>query len=395
MTPSWLRKVMLTTLVVATVVIAGCASQAPMRQAPPERQPTSSTDKLPAHEKRASPLSAPTTTAEIKRSAPIRYVVKKGDTLWEIATKFLRDPWDWPYIWYENPYIKDPHLIFPGDVITLANSHGEHVMSIYRGQTLVATTSRALRYKMLRPRVERTPLAQAIPSIPYQDIAPLILKSRVMGPKAYHRAPYILHIVGRLIAASPDTVFARGIPAEQDKPGATFAVVRKVKALYNPNSHQHLGYEVMYLGRAIVTHAGDPSTLQVTRSTQEMRPGDRLVSVQSGIIPDRFPLLRPQGKVRAQVISVIGGDYRVGQYQTVVVDEGSAQGIRVGDVLTTYRLGRWIDDPYAHGNLSGSVRLPKQSTGQIVVYRVYSRVSYALVMHAHRSVMIGNTVSNP
>lgn len=396
MTPSWLRKVTLTSLVVATMLVAGCASRAPVQtKHPVHRTPEPQRQTQARASTRPSPPSVRESAEKIKKSAPFRYIVEKGDTLWGIATKFLRDPWDWPYIWYENPYIKDPHLIFPGDVITLANLHGQEVMSIYRGGTLVATTSKALSYKMLRPKIQRTSLAQAIPSIPYQDIAPLILKFRVMRSKAYYRTPYVLHIVGRLIAASPDIVYARGISPKQDKSGATFALVRKVKVLYNPRSHQRLGYEVAYLGRAVVTHAGDPSTLRVTRSVQEIKPGDRLVTVQGGIIPDKIPLLKPRGKIHGQVISVIGGDYRVGQYQSVILDQGSSQGVRIGDVLTTYRHGRWVNDPYAHGKLSDQVRLPRQATGQIIVYRVYPQVSYALVMHAHRSVMIGNTVGNP
>jgi len=332
----------------------------------------------------------------VKKSAPVRYVVKKGDTLWSISRHFFDSPWLWPEVWYENPAIHNPHLIYPGDVITLTNVGGKPELTVRRGGNIVRTTSPALREHMLKPKVQRTALAKAVPTIPYDAISSLLSKPRVMSAKDYARAPYVLRPVdGRMLAAAPNPVYVRGIAKSDDDTGNAFAVVRKRKPLHDPKTGKLLGFEVIYLGRGVITATGDPSTLKLQHSTQEISGGDRLVPVDTGVVPAQFPLLTPRTSIKGQVIDVVGGMEQVGQYQVIVLDRGEKAGLKTGDVLAVRKPGNTVDDPYAHGSLSGDVKLPSRRVGEAVVFRTFSEVSFALVMRATQPVRTGYSVTNP
>lgn len=372
----------------AAAGLAGCASHAPApRPAPPPPATAPAPATMPAPAPRPLPVS---------RAAPFRYTVKVGDTLWGISSRFFDSPWLWPEVWYENPWIKNPHLIYPGDVITLTTEGGRPVLTVTRGSTIVRTTSPTMRERMLKPRVQRTPIEQAVPTIPYDEIAVLLSKPRVMSASQYDKAPYVLRPVGgRLLAAAPNSVYVRGLKKGENMVGVTFAVVNKKNPLYDPHTHRLLGYEVIYLGRGVVTASGDPATLKLQASTQEITAGNRLVSAETGTVPAQFPLLTPQKKVDGEIIDVIAGLNEVGQYQVVVLDRGGEAGLERGDVLAVMRKGGTVQDPYAHGKLSRDVKLPHQRTGELVVFRVFPEVSYALVMQATQPVRIGNLVTNP
>ncbi|MGH8427194.1 MAG: LysM peptidoglycan-binding domain-containing protein [Gammaproteobacteria bacterium] len=365
-------------------LVAGCASQ-------PCAPQTAQLLPKPAV---APPAPTPVTGPLMREHPPFRYVVQPGDTLWGISARFLRSPWLWAEIWYENPYIANPHLIYPGDIITLSYPNGEPALSITRGGTLVATTVAGTRF--VRPEIQVTPLAHAIPTIPYDEIAPLLSKPRVMAASTYYAAPYVLRpLEDRLLASTPGSIYARGLATDADQTGTSYAVVEKTKELKEPPSWCTLGYEVAYLGQAQVTAPGDPTTLKLIQSTQEIKPGDRLVPVETGIVPSQFPLLTPTVVVNADIIDVIGGLEEVGQYQVVVLDRGSQSGLATGDVLAAYRRGLWMSDAYAHGKLSHSVLLPNERSGTLVVFRVFPQVSFALVMSAQRPIRINDFATNP
>jgi hypothetical protein len=375
----------------ATLALTACAGAPSARPdkapacPPPETAPPAASQSAPA------PMAQP--TENVRHNAPFRYVVQPGDTLWDISARFFKSPWLWPELWYDNPYIKNPHLIYPGDVITFAYVNGHPALSISRGGTTVASTAPGVR--MLRPKVERTPLAQAIPTIPYDDISALLSKPRVMTLDQYHDAAYILMPTdGQLVAAVPDSVYARDL-GEHAGPGKSYAIVHKAKALKDPDSGKTLGYEVLYLGRAEVTQGGDPATLKLVSTTREVHAGDRLVAAESGIVPTQFPLRTPCTGLEAAIIDVIGGISEVAQYQVVVLDRGKQNGLRVGDVLGIYRPGKTIRDPYARNGLSSQVELPERREGELVVFRAFKHVSYGLIMRALRPIKTGDVASAP
>ncbi len=371
--------------VLAAVAVAGCASHTPAAQAP-----APATTPPPATAATSAPPPAPSTAPlPVKKSAPVRYVVKKGDTLWSIAGHFFSNPWLWPEVWYENHYIDNPHLIYPGDVITLSGG----ALTISRGGTVVRST---MPFHQLKPSIQRTSLAEAIPTIPYDEISDLLSKPRVMTAEQYAQAPYVLRTVdGQLLAFAPSKVYVRGKKLKGAGDGATYAVVREEKPLYDAHTHDLLGYEVIYLGRGNLVAGGDPATFKLTASTQEIQPGNRLVPVDTGTVPAQFPLLTPHSQVQGQIIDVIGGLGEVGQYQVVVLDRGASNGLKMGDVLRAERTGSRINDRYAQGSMSHQIKLPNEDIGQLVVFRVFKRVSFALVMHATHPVSIGDTVTAP
>ncbi len=375
---------------IAAATLAGCASRTPSPAPPP---PPPATAPAPATTPPAATTPPP---LPVRHPAPFRYTVKKGDTLWGISQHFFDSPWLWPEVWYENPWIHNPHLIYPGDVITLTTVGGRPVLTIMRGSTVVRSTSPAMKERMLKPQIVRTPLEQAVPTIPYEEIATLLSKPRVMGASQYHDAAYVLRpIDGRMLAAAPSSIYVRGISPGNDTVGTDFALVRKHKELRDPVTGDVLGYEVLYLGRGIITATGDPSTLKLKASTREIVPGDRLVPIESGVVPAQFPLLTPKSAIKGEIIDVIGGLREVGQYQVVVLDRGSQNGLKTGDVLAVMRPGKRVHDPYARGSLSSSVSLPEQRTGELVVFRTFPRASYALVMRATQPVRIGYHIANP
>lgn len=369
--------------VLATVIVAGCASHQPATPATaPATTPPPASSPAPAPKPGTVPLP-------VKRTAPLRYTVEPGDTLWSISAHFFSSPWLWPEVWYENQYIQNPHLIYPGDVITLSDG----ALTISRGGTVVRSTAP---FRQLKPQIQRTSLAKAIPTIPYDQISDLLSKPRVMTADQYRQAPYVLSTVGgQLLAAAPDSVYVRGKKLRHAGVGSTYAVVNKEKPLYDLHTHQLLGYEVLYLGRGKLTSGGDPATLKLTASTQEIHPGNRLVPVDTGTLSAQFPLLTPKAPINGQIISVVGGLRQVGQYQVVVLDRGSKNQLEIGDVLSAQRTGGHIYDPYTQGNMKHEVKLPNRKIGQLVVFRVFPRVAFALVMHATQPVSIGDTVTKP
>lgn len=375
----------------ATLTLAACAGTPSVQQDKTPVCPPPSTAPRPATS--GAPAPVPEPVEQVRQHAPFRYVVQPGDTLWDISARFFNSPWLWPELWYDNPYIKNPHLIYPGDVITFAYVNGHPALMISRNGTTVAATVPGVR--MLHPKVRRTPLGKAIPTIPYDDISSLLSKPRVMTLKQYKSAAYILQPVsGELIVGAHGSVYARGL-GEKDAPGTSYAVVRKVKRLSDPDSARTLGYEVLYLGRAEVTAGGDPSTLKLLESTREIRPGDRLVPTESGIVPTQFPLRTPCAGIKADIIDVIGGISEVGQYQVVVLDRGEQGGLHVGDVLGIYVHGKTVRDPHARGGLSGTVELPDRRSGELVVFRAFEHVSYGLIMHAVRPINTGDIATAP
>ncbi len=212
----------------AAALIAGCANQPPATQSSAPATPPPPTVTAPAPVPSATPLA-------VKKTAPVRYTVKLGDTLWSISEHFFSNPWLWPEVWYENSYIKNPHLIYPGDLITLTGG----ALTISRGGTTIRST---LPFRQLKPRIQRTSLAQAVPTIPYDDIADLLSKPRVMSAEQYAQAPYVLRAVnGQLLAAAPDLVYIRGKQLQPAHVGTSYAVVNREKPLYDPHTQVLLG----------------------------------------------------------------------------------------------------------------------------------------------------------
>jgi hypothetical protein len=309
--------------------------------------------------------------------APDEYVVQVGDTLWDIAETFLRDPWYWPEIWYVNPQVENPHLIYPGDVLALVYVEGRQ-----RITNVTASTDR------LSPKARVTPLTEAITSVPYESISAFLSTGVIIEKSEVNELPYMVATKGdHLIAAAGNTVYVRGSSAE---PGTRFNVVHIGDPLIDPDTNDVLGYHGQQIGEGTLRRTGDPATFALTESSQEAKQGDRLVPTSVDVPLNFFPKA-PSSSIDGQIIYVVGGVTQIGQYQVVVLNRGTNQGLAVGDVLTVFQKGSVVRDHVKGGN----IKLPDEEAGTIMVFKSYDRISYALVMEATQALHINDVVRNP
>lgn len=380
-------------------------------------------------------------TVTLKGDYPDRYIVQKGDTLWDISGRFLNEPWLWPEVWEANPQIENPHLIYPGDEITLRYRDGRPIVTV--GRRGREGTVR------LSPQVRVLDLDTAIPTIPIDVIQQFLSRPRVVTERQIDDAPYVVS-VGReaLIGKPGKKIYARGVSGRS---GDKFTIYRKGQPYVVPEGGtveaddprtrglgamwldgdgtetpprgrrslysmwiegdrlgaQHprreegeiLGYEAIHVADAVMETPGDPATLIVTGAKRELLGGDRLFPVADEEFLSNFMPRAPSGDVSGQIISVVDGVSQIGQYQVVVLDLGQRNGIQSGHVMAVYQRGTTIKDPYAKPAFDGSeettVRLPDERAGTIMVFRPYERFSYALVMEATRSMHVYDAVKNP
>ncbi len=317
--------------------------------------------------------------AVLKDGHPDTYVVKKGDTLWDIAALFLRDPWRWPDIWQANPQIENPHLIYPGDVLELAFIDGRPVLR-RQGNGVIR----------LSPQVRRSPLGQAIPSIPLDVIAPFLSRPHVLEPGDAEKAPYVLAVADEhLLGSAGVRFYVRDLQGD----GQRFDIVRPGKAYRDADSGEILGYSADFIGTASKLRDGDPATFRMLASQIEMLRGDRLLPATDTALSAFYPKA-PERPVSGSIIDVYNGVAEIGQYQIVTLDRGRADGLAPGDVLQVYHKGDRVIDP-VRGHGRKRVQLPDEIAGTLMVFRVFDRLSFGLIMRATRSLHVLDRVRSP
>lgn len=322
-------------------------------------------------------------TVALNPQHPQRYVVAEGDTLWDIAARFLRDPWLWPETWHMNPQIANPHLIYPGDVISLVYMDGEPRLVVERnGRPTV----------ILSPQARAVALDNAIPTIPMDAIRQFLTRTRIVTDEEVAQAPYIVeNAEGRLLASTDNHVYVRGLTSSDH---ARFGVFRPGDEYRSPRFKESLGREAIYIGDAQALKFGDPSTFMLASTTREAYIGDRLFPIeQEDLIPHFIPHA-PQRPVEGHIISVLDGVTQIGQHQVVVVDLGARDGMERGHVLAIHQAGQVVKDTTSN-SLSSTVQLPDERAGVLMIFRTFERVSYALVMNTTRPVHVLDFVRNP
>jgi len=356
----------------------------------------------------ASPLMAQQRAqAGLQDNAPDRYVVVPGDTLWSIAARFLKDPWRWPEMWKLNrEEVKNPHLIYPGDVIVLDRSGERPELSITMGDTL-----------KLLPRVRAEDTSrQAIPSIPPRVIEPFLTRPLVIEPDGLDNAPRIIAAqADRVLLGSGDVAYVSGIP--DAKPDSLWQIYRQGKPLIDPESQKTLGYEAVFLGDSKVTKAGDPATIQIFGAQQEIGKGDRLVAAGPLVLKNYAPHA-PSTLIQGYIIATRGGLGETGPQNVITLNKGKNDGLEPGHVLALSRLGRTVDENVTRKNVTNTkdapwygltlskifrrlapnketIKLPDERYGLAFVFRTFDRVSYALVMSANRPVQVDDVVTTP
>jgi hypothetical protein len=309
---------------------------------------------------------------------PDEYVVQVGDTLWDIAATFLKDPWFWPEIWHINTQIANPHLIYPGDVLALVYIDGQPRITNVRTST----------YR-LSPQARVSPISQAVTSIPFESISAFLSSGAVLEKRETDRLPYLLETRGdHLIASAGNVVYVRGLDDAQL--GSRYNVVEVGEPLIDPDDNRMIGYQGKFIGEGTLRRTGDPATVALTDTSEEAVPGDKLIP-ETVDIPLNFYPRAPSSPIDGRIISVVGGVTQIGQYQVVVLNRGTRDGLSVGDVLTVFQTGETIQDRFG----GGKVRLPDEEAGTLMVFKVYDRIGYGLVMEARQAIHILDTVRNP
>jgi len=322
-------------------------------------------------------------------SHPDRYTVVEGDTLWDIAGRFLQNPWRWPDVWHVNPHVKNPHLIYPGDEIILTyDKNGDPVLSVQkRGRPTVK----------LSPGVRSTRLDRAIPTIPLDAIQQFLSKPLVVSEKDLAGSAYVVQTADEhVVSGAGDRLYVRGIKEEGK---SRFSIFRPGGQYYrystlNDDEPEVLGFEALYVGEGTIAEFGDPSTILITSTERESVAGDRLLPLAEDDIDEHFMPHAPKADIEAAIISVVDGVLQIGQHQIVVIDNGTKDQVDVGTVLAVYRRGETVFDNVTEER-GDTVKLPDERAGTIMVFRSFEKVSFALVMEATRSMHLWDAVRNP
>lgn len=366
----------------AALLAAGCASTP---EAPP---PPASSAPAPVA-RPAPPAASPAPPAAARESAPVRlnpshpdrYVVKKGDTLWDISAMFLRDPWFWPEIWVVNPQVRNPHLIFPGDVLMLVYMDGRPRIMLERGEYGAGV-------ERLQPQVRREALDDAIFTIPYDRIAAFVGRPAVLDRETVDSAPYIVASRrGNLVHGSQTEVYVRGAEFIDND---AFNVINVGAALRDPDNGRLLGYEGIFVGEGQIVRTGDPATLLLGSTVREALNGDKLLPVETDF-PLRFIPRAPDDVIEGRIINVLDGVSLVGAYQIVTLNRGASHGLEPGHVLAVWQAGERVPDRVA----GGRVQLPDEYAGYLMVFRTYDDLSYGLIMQASSEMRVLDWVRSP
>ena len=347
--------------------------------------------------------------SELAPTAPDTYVVKRGDTLWDISRMYLKSPWRWPELWGMNlKALPNPHLIFPGQTLYLDKSDG-----YARLRTQPTGGSDTVR---LSPRTRTDSLGSLpLPTLKTHLIAPFLVEPLVADAATFEQAPRLVATTDqRVLMAAGDRVYARGNPDAplSTKPGQprSFRVFREAIPLKDPVTGEVLGYEARYLGNAELARSETteeisdgkgnlkqepvPATVDITSTKEEIRAGDRMLPEPPRTFKNYIPH-EPQTSVNARVVSIYGSTpvAVAGQNQVIAINMGTAQGMVPGHVLTLLTQGDRVRDTTAEGK--PTIKLPSEHNGLAMVFLTFERVSYALLLDVRTGVRVGDRLVNP
>ncbi len=357
-------------------------------------------------------------------SHPDQYTVVQGDTLWDIAGKFLKNPSQWSDLWSHNTHVRAPHIIYPGDTLYFSKVNGRPQLSFSSPRQQLAASAYAYDNEQqqqthtssgtcvlheedfkdgrksfnltqdgkLAPCIRETEIRQAITLIPTETIAPFLTSPRILGSNELNTAPYVVDLAGEhLIAGVGDKIYVRAITQPKS---LTYTVYREGQTYLSPETGEILGYEAKYVADTNLQQMGDPATLTIVKAKNEIRIGDRIMTnADEDISLNYFP--RPPDKaIKGNIISVLSGVSQIGKYDVVVIDKGIKDGLLAGHALDIYKKGRIARDLYSPVK-NAAIKLPDELAGKLMVFRPFERVSYALVLKAIQNIHILDTVQTP
>ena len=370
--------------------------------------------------------TAATSMNDLQADAPAEYTVQKGDTLWAISGKFLKEPWKWPQIWQMNrEQIKNPHLIYPGDIIRLDRSGMSPSLSLIAGGAIAEGD-----VVRLQPRTRIEPLSTAIPTIPGSAIGPFLSQPLVVDAETLDSLPRIVATEEeRVIIGAGNSAYVSGMKAGD---AINWQIFRPGETFTDPQTGELLGYEAVHVGDARVKRFGSPSSIEITRALQEINQNDRLMPARESSFPSFIPRA-PDKPIKGVILSVRGSVSDISQYSIVTINRGSRDGVEVGHVLATMRrqlprdtrsflvvdllgpLGSGVAvettpnpvvpdtivanaDPTAAPapvTAGRSLVLPEERSGLLFVFRTFEKLSYGVILKSVRPISVGDAVQTP
>lgn len=306
--------------------------------------------------------------------APDRYMVVSGDTLWSLASKFLKDPYRWNELFKQNKdTIKNPNLIYPGQVLVLDRN----------GPSLGIETVK------LEPREYAESLKKELWTVSPEAIAPFLSKPLVIEPGALDAAARVIGIQdNRVIAGAGDHIYvANVVQAQRD-----WQIFRLGEPLKDPETEAILGHEALYVGDARQLNEAKPADFLVKSTTQEVTANYYLLPAPKAEVVNYTPRA-PQKEIRGRVVGLAGGVAYGGRNNVISVNKGKADGIELGHVLALDRAGDKVDDRYQ--GKTTPYQLPEQRNGLVFIFRTFEHVSYGLIMEAERPVQAGDSAHTP
>jgi hypothetical protein len=331
---------------------------------------------------------APAPAPVVKATAPLSYTVKSGDTLWDISNMFLRDPWLWPEIWHVNPSVQNPHLIYPGDVLTLATgANGEPQVTLTRGNVV-----------RVQPMIRSTPIEGPIATIPFEAIKAFLGKPSIVSKDDLRNAPRVAGLRDRhMVAGAGHEFYVKGM---QDREPGRYSVVRVGDELKDPESGKVLGYIGTYAAAARIDRISDLSKAQIIDSSRETTSGDLLFAEDAQTVSaDLLPRSPPAG-VNGEIIAVVDGVSMIGSYRVVAINRGSGHGLETGHVLAIDAKGEVVADgscKQSRWSFCGNktLTLPSERVGTLLVFKTYEQLSYGLIVDATVPVRVSDRVRTP
>ncbi len=340
----------------------------------------------------------------IRDGAPSQYLVKKGDTLWDISKKFLSEPWLWPEVWYFNPQIVNPHLIYPGDTLVMSYVGNKPQIRVLRpGQQVLSGVNAEIsgfdvpnKVVKLSPRIRGERIESAIPTIPLNSISAFLDSSRVMTEEELEALPIIIGSLDNHLVSGPDTtVYAVNVPESDD---TRYSVVRKGRVFKHHKTQELLGYEVLEIGDAKLTSKANIdgiSNFVVNKNIREVLKKDMLAGPDTNSINSSFLPSSPAVEVSGEIIALHNAISNVARNQIIIIDIGSRDGLEIGNVLAIDQAGAIVREKLPGSTRSKKIQLPSVKAGLALIFRVYDRVSYGLIVDSSRTIHVSDKVRNP
>ncbi len=325
----------------------------------------------------------------LRADSPKEYVVQQGDTLWSIANRYLKNPWEWKELWRANPNIKNPDRLYAGAVIALNYHAKKPYLRVLSNGTI-----------KLSPKVRPTPLDEEIPPIPLGDIKPYLNESLVLDEDVLSHAPYIIALSAEhMLGGQGDQVYVRGLhssPVMPEGGSIAYSVFRSGRNYIDPISKTLLGYQAKLVGYGELVAGGDPATLLLTSINEGIKIEDKVLINNSPEFELYFepsaPTATIQGLILDMPTNMPSGNTQGAIGNVVVLNVGAEAGLKAGDVLGVFAKVRVVPDPKNH---LLSIKLPPERIGEALVFRPFTKTSFALIVRSTRAVYLLDTVSNP